>query len=257
MKKLFFLLVMMNFLIFDQAFASVEKDILAETDFNKTFVGTINNKINVVFSLKNTNGKITGFYYYDQIGVEINLTGTINNGNVVLYELDYQNIKKAKIIAQFLGNTFSGMWFDLSTKRSFPIQLKEINKSIPSLPKTLIGTYKSDSETPCVLTMKISKSKGEYYYHFKSTIRTLTGKVTFSRSLEENLLYISFNGIEWEDYSAEVGPDDEPKETKYLPTVVDGLLSDNQIVIQNYGNSMNAYTKLAECGDVKYIYLKK
>lgn len=257
MKKLFFLFVMMNFLIFDQAFAGVEKKILVETDFDKTFVGTIDNKINVVFSLKNTNGIITGFYYYGKIGVEINLTGTINNGNVVLYELDYQNIKKAKITAQFLEDTFSGMWADLSTKRSFPIQLKEINKRIPSLPKLLIGTYKPDSETPCVLTIKISKSKGEYYYHFKSTIRTLTGKVTFNRSLEENLVYISFNGIEWEDYSGEVGSDDGPKETEYLPIVVDGLLSDDKIVIQNYGNAMNAYTKLAECSDVKYIYLKK
>lgn len=255
---LFFLLITISFNNFEKALAGVKHPALV--DFNKTFIGTLNNKIDVVFSLKNTNGKITGFYYYGKIGVEIKLTGSITDGNVLLYELDYQNIKKAKITGQVLKSIFSGQWEDLSTRKHFPIQLKETSKSIPPLPRAIAGTYKLNKETGCNLTIEISKSKGAYSYHFKSRTRTLKGKVTFIRSLEEKVVYINFNGIEWEDNRGDIsrdGPDDEPKETEYLPTSVEGLLSDDEIIIQNYGNAMNSYTKLGECSDEKYIHLKK
>lgn len=259
LRLLFSLFVIVNSYSSAYAFAEAGKPDLAETDFNKTFVGTINNKIDVVFSLKNKNGKLTGFYYYNKIGVEINLTGSINHSDVVLYELDYQNVKRAKITCQLLKNNFFGKWEDLSTGKLLPIQLKETNQSIPALPKTLIGNYKLAKEEGCNLTIEISKSKGAYYYHFKSTKRTLKGKVTFSRSLNEKVVYLNLNGIEWAENSGDIskeGPDDG-KQIGYLPTIVEGLLSDNEIIIQNYGNAMNSYTKLGECSDEKYIHLKK
>lgn len=251
MKRLFFLfvIVIVAFSNLEKASASMCKTRSIESDFNKTFVGTINQKIDVVFSLKSINGKITGFYYYNKIGVEISLTGEVNNGNVVLYELDYQSIKRAKITGQLLKNTFYGKWEDLSTRKSFPIQLQISNKSIPPLPDTLIGIYKFANGSSCHLTIEISKSKGLYYYHFKSPVRALQGKVTFSRSLDENLVYINFNRIEWEENGGDI--------PKSLPTSVGGLLSDNEITIQNYGNAMNSYVKLGECSDEKYIQLKK
>lgn len=258
MKSLFFLFAFLSILNTGKASVSTDKTTLTELDFSKTFVGTINHKIAVVFSLKNVNGKVTGFYYYDKIGVEINLTGTINNGELLLYELDDLQTKSAKITGKLLKNTFVGRWEELSTKKNFPIQLQETQKSIPSLPKPLVGTYKFDTESGCPLTIKISKINGAYVYHFKSAVRTLKGKVTFSRSLDENLVYINFNGIEWEDNSGTISDDDldeEPKETN-LPTSVGGLLSDGEITIQNSGNSMNAYLKIGECS-AKYIQLKR
>lgn len=263
MKKLcllFSLLVIVISCSSAYAFANVDETGLVETDFNRTFVGTINNKTDVVFSLKNKNGQLKGFYYYNKIGVEINLIGNINQGNVVLYELDYQNSKRAKITCKLLKNTFFGKWEDLSTGKTLPLQLKETNQSVPGLPKSLIGSYKLAKEEGCNLTIGISKSKGAYYYHFKSTKRTLKGKVTFSRNLNEKVVYIHLNGIEWAENSGDIskeGPDDEGKEIGDLPTTVDGLLSDNEIIIQNYGNAMNSYTKLGECSDEKYIHLKK
>ncbi|MBC8984960.1 hypothetical protein H9X96_04135 [Pedobacter sp. N36a] len=259
MKRLFFLFAFLSILNTGKASDSIRKANLAEVDFNKNFVGTINRKIDVVFSLKSVNGKVAGFYYYDKIGVEINLTGTIINGEVLLYELDHQHIKKAKITGKLLKNTFIGRWEDLSTKKDFPIQLQGTNKSIPSLPKNLVGTYKFDSESGCPLTIKISKMNGAYGYSFKSSIRTLKGKVTFSRSLDEKLVYINFNGIEWEDNTGAISDDDldeEPKATMNLPTSVGGLLSDGEINIQNSGNSMNAYLKIGECSAM-YIPLKR
>lgn len=261
MKRLFFLIAMISFLNVEAALAILGKTILTETDFNRNFVGTINHKIDVVFSLKSKDGKINGFYYYNKIGVEILLTGSINNdGNVVLFELDDHNVKKAKITGQVLKNSFSGTWEDLSTKKTFPIQSQETPKSIPSLPNSLIGTYKFAGESNCRLTIQISKSKGSYYYNYKSTVRTLKGKVTFSRSLDENLVYINFNGIQWEENKGKISDDDldaEPTETTNLPTYVSGLLSDNEINIQNYGNAINYYVKLGECSDEKFIQLEK
>lgn len=260
LRLLFSLFVIVSFYSSAHAFANVDEPDLPEVNFNKTFVGTINNKIDVVFSLKNKNGQLTGFYYYNKIGVEINLIGNINQGNVVLYELDYQNSKRAKITYRLLKNTFFGKWEDLSTGKILPLQLKETNQNIPGLPKSLIGSYKLAKEEGCNLTIEISKSKGAYYYHFKSTKRTLKGKVTFSRSLIEKVIYINLNGIEWAENSGDIskeGPDDEGKEIGSLPTIVEGLLSDNEIIIQNYGNAMNSYTKLGECSNEKYIHLKK
>jgi hypothetical protein len=260
LRLLFLLLVIVNSYSSTYAFAEADEPGLPENDFNRTFVGTINNKIDVVFSLKNKNGQLTGFYYYNKIGVEINLIGNINHGNVVLYELDYQNIKRAKITCQLLKNTFFGKWEDLSTGKLLPVQLKQTNQSIPLLPKTLIGTYRLAKEEGCNLTIEISKSKGGYYYHFKSTKRTLKGKVTFSRSLNEKVVYINLNGIEWAGYRGDISrldPEDEGQKIENLPTTVEGLLSDNEIIIQNYGNAMNSYTKLGECSDEKYIHLKK
>lgn len=259
MKSLFFLVAFISILNVGKASDRIAKNSSTEVDFNKNFVGTINHKIDVVFSLKSINGKITGFYYYNKIGVEIKLTGTINNGELLLYELDDQNIKKAKITGKLLKNTLLGSWEDLSTKKNFPIQLQGSHKSIPSLPKNLVGTYTFDTESGCPLTIKISKINGGYVYHFKTAVRTLKGKVTFSRSLDEKLVYINFNGIEWEDNTGAINDDDlgvETKETMNLPTSVGGLLSEGEITIQNSGNSMNAYLKIGECSE-KYIQLKR
>ncbi|ALL06865.1 hypothetical protein AQ505_16050 [Pedobacter sp. PACM 27299] len=259
MKRLFFLVAFLSILNTGKASHRMDKTSLIAVDFNKTFVGSINHKIDVVFNLKNINGKITGFYYYHKIGIEINLTGIIDNGELLLYELDDQNIKKAKITGKLLKNSFLGRWEDLSTKKNFPIQLEETNKSIPSLPKKLLGTYKFDTKTGCRLTLKISKIKGTYVYSFNSSVRTLKGKVTFSRSLDEKLVYINLNGIEWADNTGAISDGDldaEPKETLNLPTSVGGLLSDGEITIQNSGNSMNAYLKIGECSAM-YIQLKR
>lgn len=228
-------------------------------NFNANYIGKLGTKTNVVFNLKNSNGKLSGFYYYEKIGTEIKLVGEITNGLAIIYELDYQNIMQAKITGKLTQSGFSGTWESLSSKKVFPIQLKSTSKPIPTLPNNLAGSYKVEEQNKCPLSISITKSKGEYRYQFKSATRSLNGKVTFSRSLDENLVYIDFHGIEWDEDSGDVTNDDDEESSwgnDNLPTVVQGLLSDGEIAIQNTGNAMNRYVKIGEC-DLKYIHLKR
>lgn len=228
-------------------------------NFNGNYIGQLANKTDVVFSLKHSNGKLSGFYYYEKIGIEIKLVGEIKNDLAIIYELDYKNAKQAKITGKLTQSGFSGKWESISSKKVFPIQLKPTSKPIPMLPNNLIGIYKVEEQDQCALSISITKSKGEYRYQFKSNTRTLNGKVTFSRSLEENLVYIDFHGIEWDEDSGDVTKDNDGESSSgndNLPTVVQGLLNNGEIAIQNTGNAMNRYVKIGEC-DLKYIYLKR
>lgn len=225
-------------------------------NFNNVYTGTLNNKNEVVFSLKNTGGKLSGFYYYNKIGVEISLIGELASGTATIYELDYQGKKQAKITGQLSAQGFTGKWESLTARKVLPLKFKQTNKSIPNFPKNLVSTYVT-IENDCAISINISKIKNEYFYHFKSKARTLKGKVTFSRSLDENLVYINFNGIEWAENSGDVTDGEENAPSKdYLPTVVQGLLNEGEIIIQNYGNALNRYVKLDDCGE-KYIHLKR
>ncbi|SOD13335.1 hypothetical protein [Pedobacter xixiisoli] len=227
-------------------------------NFSGNFIGKLGSKTEVIFSLKSSNGKLTGFYFYDKIGIEIKLAGEVINGNAIIYELDDQNVKQAKITGKLSANGFSGKWESLTAKKTFPLQLKSTSKAIPTLPKNLIGTYQADERDKCALNIAITKSKGEYFYHFKNLKRSLNGKVTFSRSLDENLVYINFHGIEWEEDSGDVTKEDNENSVvdNGLPSVVQGLLSDGEIAIQNTGNAMNRYVKISQC-DLKFIHLKR
>ena len=254
MKNHFSVILFLGFLVFAN---SVSATILQ--NFNSNFTGKLGSKTGVVFSLKNNNGKLSGFYYYENVGIEIKLAGKVINGNATIYELDYQNVKKAKITGKFNQGSFNGKWESLSSKKVYSIQLIPTNRTIPPLPSKLIGNYRVDEEDKCALSITISKSRGEYHYHFKSAARNLNGKVTFGRSLDEKLVYINFHGIEWDEDSGDVTKDEDGESfsgNDNLPTVVQGLLSDGEVVIQNTGNAMNRYVKIAEC-DLKYIHLKR
>lgn len=236
-------------------------------DFDKNYIGTINGKLNVVFHLINKNGKISGSYFYENKGVDINLVGELSDDKLIVYEVDYQNNKVSQIIGYLKGLDLNGEWKNLKSNKSFNIALKEIDKEIPPLPKNIEGIYKSEKidenqEEACNLVIKINKRNGEYLYNFKSDERTLNGKVSFVRSIEENGVYIVFEGIEWAENEGDISNDldnsaDEKHEELELPVgVEEGSFSENEIDIQNYGNAMNSYLKLADCG-AKFIHLKK
>ena len=110
----------------------------------------------------------------------------------------------------------------------------------------------------CTLTITIKKGAKGYVYDFKSDSRSLTGKVSLEENEDKNGHYITFEGIEWSEYEGELDEDGEPKskEPLELPVGLNGVLEQNQITFQNYGNSMNYYVQLADCGK-KYIVLEK
>lgn len=226
--------------------------------FSRNYTGKLGNKTEVVFSLKNSNSKLNGFYYYDKIGIEIKLSGEIKNGIATIYELDDQNAKRAKITGKLSQNGFRGTWENLSTKKILSLQFMSLDKAIPMFPINIIGNYRVDEQDQCALSISITKSRGEYFYHFKNLKRDLKGKITFNRSISENLVYINFHGIEWEEDSGDVTKDNDESSAadRVLPTVVQGLLSKGEILIQNTGNAMNRYVKISQC-DLKYINLKR
>ena len=232
-------------------------------DFEKNYTGTINKKINVVFHLKSINGIINGFYFYQEKGIDIKLKGKLLNNKMVLDEFDFFDNKVAQINIETKGKNIFGNWINSKTNKNLKIDLQETEYKIVDLPKSIEGIYKTEINEneieTCNLTIKITKKNGEYYYNYKSESRNLNGKVSFSRNIEENEIYIVLEGIEWSEYSGDVSnQDDENYEEKELelPNEIDGLFNENEITIQNSGNAMNYYVKLNDCGK-KYIEFKK
>jgi hypothetical protein len=126
------------------------------------------------------------------------------------------------------------------------------------------GTYKSvptEQETEnCDLSVKITKTQGRYSYRFDIAGQVLKGKVTLKEIKGEKGMLIVFEGIKWAEYEGDISDDPEhehkPKPEMKIPAGVGGKLLNNEITIQNYGNSMNYYVVFAACGQ-KYISLIK
>jgi hypothetical protein len=122
------------------------------------------------------------------------------------------------------------------------------------------GTYvvineKEESEK-CMMTITIEKAHKGYNYRFKTDSRSLNGKLTVEADKIEHGYNITLEGIEWSEYEGELDEEGEPKQELELPVGISGVIQENQIIIQNYGNSMNYYVKLPDCGK-KYIVLQK
>lgn len=118
------------------------------------------------------------------------------------------------------------------------------------------GTYNS---IECDISLIISKIKNEYEYILKTSRRTLKGKATFSKS-SSGEKYITLEGIEWDEYEGDISNEDDndsiPRKKLEIPVGIDALYVKDTLTIQNYGNAMNSYTKISECGE-KYIQLIK
>lgn len=230
-------------------------------DFEKNYVGNLNKNIDVVFHLSCKNGIVNGYYYYANKGIDIALKGIISGDELTLEESDYFNKKVAVIKAKMVNNSILGEWQGKKTNKKLSVNLYETKKEIPYLPKNIQGTYVVDNEDEysekCKLAVKIIQKNGDYYYDFKSQLRHLTGKVNFSRHIDSDGIYITLEGIEWAEYGGALNREGESvNENLALPVGIEGLFYENNIDIQNYGNSMNYYTKLIDCGK-KFIHLKK
>ncbi len=212
--------------------------------FNKVYQGTINGKLEIKLTLQAKSGQLDGVYFEDNQGYDIELSGKIDQeNNIELNELDSNGVTMAKIKGKLIKDSIIGTWQSMNGDRAYPIVLKETWFNIVSLPKTIAGKYvinydETSEFCKCKLEILISKSKGTYYYHITSEKRNKKGKVKISRDSEAN--YISFEGLIGDENAGELSGD----------------LSDDSIIIQNTGNSMNYYVRLSEC-DAKYIYLKK
>lgn len=250
----FFLTVLLVWIAVIPAELSAKKPNLNAVTNN--YIGNINKKLDVVFSLTQNGTKIKGFYYYEKVGVNISLTGEITGDKIMLNELNEQGKIVAVITLKLQPGKVSGTWQNVANKKTLTIALQKTSKQIPQLPAQVLGDYNFKNDSGCRITLSITKSNAGYHFYYYTAKRKLKGKVTFARSLEENLVYINLHGIEWAEDSGDVTDEDKIAPDRVLPTVVQGLLGDGEITIQNTGNAMNYYVKLSDC-DEKYIHLKR
>ena len=128
-------------------------------------------------------------------------------------------------------------------------------------PEGIEGTYmvinNAENAEKCMMKITIEKTSDQYRYTFQSESRTLKGKLSLEADKSGDGYYITLEGIEWSEYEGALDDEGEPKEKDLaLPVGIQGAIQENAITIQNYGNSMNYYQQLADCGD-KYIVLQK
>lgn len=132
------------------------------------------------------------------------------------------------------------------------------NDSIDDVEGTYFVVNEPNEVEKCQLSITIIKTSEGNIYEFSTDSRLLKGKVSFDRTEDRSGYYITLEGIEWSEYEGALDEDGESNgsEKMELPVGIHGLIQDNQITIQNYGNSMNYYVQLGDCGK-KYIVLKK
>ena len=96
------------------------------------------------------------------------------------------------------------------------------------------GTYKLLGKNECGLVVSMSGSN----YTVKTRTKSISGAIEVVK--EDNEIYLLFKN--W------LGDDPEID--------IEGRYENQAIHIQNYGNEMNSYTRISECGN-KYLQLKK
>ena len=122
----------------------------------------------------------------------------------------------------------------------------------------------SDNNDECQISIEISKTKTSYSYFLKTKIRELKGIANLTTN-ESGEKIIVLEGIEWDEYEGDISREEEndsiadsgtnSQELK-IPVGIGASYTKDTLTIQNYGNAMNSYTKLSECGR-KYIQLIK
>ncbi len=248
MPKLFLLLISFLFSSF-AAFSSGAVVLLQD------YTGKINNKLEVFIHLEQIQDSVHGFYYYKKSGVDIRLTGIVQNDSVFLTELNEQGLQAAFIKGKIKDSSIAGNWQNAITKKKFSLYFVATTRKIIPIPSTIDGLYKFSSEN-CTVSLEVKKDKGTYAYLLKTSKIDKKGILTFHRDFEETTF--TLEGIQVaEDYF------DNPSEDLHIDCKgctrrigIKGFVAQDGLFIQNSGNQDNYYVQLAGCEE-KYLHLKK
>ena len=124
--------------------------------------------------------------------------------------------------------------------------------SVENSDESIIGRYRSSEETTCELLLDIFKSGDGYSYKFQVKGRLYEGAVSISIVDDEK--WVTLEGIPWMENIGPINNDNDADEN--ISTYgIELYWVDNEMGLQNYGNAMNYYVKLA-CED-KFIRLVK
>ncbi|WP_291147744.1 hypothetical protein [Flavobacterium sp. UBA7680] len=146
-------------------------------------------------------------------------------------------------------------------KDTIALQTNKNESSIEGIYQTQLEENDSGD---CKISLEISKTKDVYSYFLKTKTRQLRGIANFTTE-ETGEKYLVLEGIKWDEYEGDISHEEEndsisdsetsSKELE-IPVGIEASYVKDTLTIQNYGNSMNSYTKLSECGR-KYIRLIK
>ncbi|SHG59290.1 hypothetical protein [Flavobacterium defluvii] len=136
------------------------------------------------------------------------------------------------------------------------IETKSHEDSIEGIYETKPENNNADD---CKISLEINKTKNGYSYFLKTKTRQLKGISNFITE-ESGEKYLVLEGIKWDEYEGDISNEENDsvsgsKELEIPVGITAGYVKDT-LTIQNYGNAMNSYTKLSECGR-KYIQLIK
>lgn len=92
------------------------------------YTGTIGKKIAIQMDIQIQGQKVSGWYYYDTIGVPFSLSGTLNE----IEERDSKNRKTGSFRGTLtpLGKTFDGRWLSPNGKKRLPFKLTKVAEYI-------------------------------------------------------------------------------------------------------------------------------
>jgi hypothetical protein len=170
-----------------------------------------------------------------------------------------------KLTHKIIYPIFTALLFSAcSNKKTEIVEGKNMPKTEISLQtnkkeESIEGLYET---AECEISVEITKTKEGYIYTLKTKARKLKGKAAFSKN-ESGEKYLVLEGIKWDEYEGDISNEEETdsiseSQSKELeiPVGIDASYVKDTLTIQNYGNSMNSYTKISECG-LKYIQLIK
>jgi hypothetical protein len=115
----------------------------------------------------------------------------------------------------------------------------------------------SNNANDCKLIIELVKSQGNYLFTLKTNSRNVKGKAKLVTN-QSGEKYVVLEDIPWDEYEGDISNEEDTMRTKEIeiPKGIDFLYDKDTLTIQNYGNTMNYYTKLGECG-AKFIQLVK
>ncbi|MFC7345850.1 hypothetical protein ACFQO9_03830 [Chryseobacterium zhengzhouense] len=118
------------------------------------------------------------------------------------------------------------------------------------------GHYQLKKGNSCKMNLTLYYQKNQLKYKLKTDTHEFSDDAEIELNEAEDGYYITFKNIEWSEYLGGLDNEGDPIEKDLpIPKEVSGTLYKDEIIIQNYGNSMNYYV-VFECGD-KYIELIK
>lgn len=123
-------------------------------DFIKTFAGKIDNKYPLHMKLNSETGKINGTYFYNKVGTDIEIKGTISNDSTLtLNEFDEKGNQTGIWNGKFVNeNKISGSWSKPNgdSSKSFTLILTSDNyeSSNKSISDTKYSKYNGTYNSP-------------------------------------------------------------------------------------------------------------